>query len=390
MAADDADAGTSDPRPDAPLVAGTAALPDLEPLPLERDGPSRRETVRKVVTRVVIIVVVLAGTAWLLFNIFDDLDFDEIRAAIAELSDAEWLSLTFGWLVWIVAQGALTASLVDKLAVRRGVLASLGPTAVSSVIPGPSDLPVRYSMYQSWGVSTSAAATAVAASGIFSLGSQLILPSIAGVLIVVADVPLDGFMSVIVTASVILAVLVAIAAFLLGSESRTESAGRRLDGAWRAILRRLKKPEPEQNLGTIFAEQRRQAFDHLSDKWLKTTAATVAALVTKFALLLMALRFVGIPESALPWMAVFAVYGLVAGLTAVPLTPGSAGVAEIGFVGMLTAAAGSEWVNEITAGVLLYRLMTWLLIIPVGIGALGVWRHGVSKADKREKAAASA
>ncbi|MGI9644409.1 MAG: lysylphosphatidylglycerol synthase domain-containing protein [Ilumatobacteraceae bacterium] len=388
MAEDDTASGPPDVTGDPAIVAEALGEPDLTTPLAKQDPATRKRTVRKIVSRVVIIVVVLGLSGWLMFRIFDDLDFEEIRAAIAELSDAEWLSLTFGWLVWIVAQGALTASLVDKLAVRRGVLASLGPTAVSSMIPGPSDLPVRYSMYQSWGVSATAAATAVAASGIFSLGSQLILPSIAGVLIVIADVPLEGFFSVIVTASVILAVLVAITAFLLGSEKRTEGAGRRLDGAWRAILRRLKKPEPEENLGTIVADQRRQAFDHLSDKWLKTTAATIAALLTKFALLLMALRFVGIPESELGWMAVFAVFGLVAGLTAIPLTPGSAGIAEIGFVGMLTAAAGTEWVNQITAGVLLYRLLTWLLIIPVGIGALGVWRYGIQKAEQRANAAA--
>jgi uncharacterized protein (TIRG00374 family) len=242
-------------------------------------------------------------------------------------------------------------------------------------------------MYQSWGVSSSDAATAVVASGIFSLGSQLVLPSIAGVLILIADVPIDGFFSIIVTASAVLAVMVVIGAFTLGSANRTEAAGRRLDGAVRSVLRRFKKAEPEDNVGTILADRRAEAFDYLSDKWTKATAATVATIATKFALLVLTLRFVGIPEDELSWIAIFAVYGLVAGLTAIPITPGSAGVAEIGYVGLLTAAAGNEWVNQITAGVLLFRLMTWLLLIPVGFGALGVWRHGVRAEEKRAAAA---
>ena len=237
------------------------------------------------------------------------------------------------------------------------MLASLGPTAVSSVIPGPSDLPVRYSMFQSWGVSSSAAATAVIGSGIFSIGSQLVLPSLAGVLIVLADVPLSGFFSVIVTASVALAVIVVAIAVTLGSASRTETVGRWLDGPVRAVRRRLKRPAPDENLGTTLATKRAEAVDHLAGKWLKATMATVATLAAKCALLVMVLRFVGIPEDALGWMAIVAVFGLVAGLTAIPLTPGSAGVAELGFVGMLAAVAGDEWVNQITAGVLLYRLI---------------------------------
>ena len=108
--------------------AGPALTAAAEALPAEQEPTSRARTIRKVATRVAIIVGVLALSSWVLFNIFDDLDWGEVRSAIAELSDAEWLSLAFGWLVWVVLQGALTASLVDKLAVRRGVLASLGPT----------------------------------------------------------------------------------------------------------------------------------------------------------------------------------------------------------------------------------------------------------------------
>lgn len=347
---------------------------------------SRASTFRRVLARVAVITVVLGLAGWFLFQVFDDLDWNEVRAALRRLSDAELLALTFGWIVWIAAQGALTASLVDKLPVRRGVLASLGPKAVSSVIPGPSDLPIRYTMYQSWGVPPSSAATAVAASGIFSIGSQLILPSIAGILIMVADVPLAGFFSVIVTASMALAVIVTAAAFALGSARRTEAAGRRLDGVVRAIMRRLKKTELDENLGTFLVEKRARAFGHLSGKWLQTTVATILTTATKCALLVMALRFVGIPENALGWVAIFAVFGLVAGLTAIPITPGSAGVAEIGFVGMLTAAAGDQWVNQITAGVVLYRLMTWLLIIPAGFGALGVWRFSLRARKRRSTA----
>ncbi len=369
--------------------AGAALTAAAEALPAEQEPASRAKTIRRVATRVAIIVGVLVLSSWVLFNVFDDLDWGEVRSAIGELSDAEWLSLVFGWLVWIVLQGALTASLVDKLAVRRGVLASLGPTAVSSVIPGPSDLPVRFSMFQSWGVSSSAAATAVVGSGIFSIGSQLVLPSLAGVLIVLADVPLSGFFSVIVTASAALAVIVVAIAVTLGSATRTEAVGRWLDGPVRTVRRRIGKPAPDENLGTTLATKRAEAVDHLAGKWLKATTATVATLAAKCALLVMTLRFVGIPEDALGWMAIVAVFGLVAGLTAIPLTPGSAGVAELGFVGMLTAAAGDEWVNQITAGVLLYRLMTWLLIIPVGLGALGVWRHGVRAAEQRTANAAA-
>lgn len=351
--------------------------------PADLTPNSRRNTIRRVTFRVALVVAVLGFSTWVLFNVFDDLNWDEVRRSIAELSDAEALSLIFGWMVWVVTQGALTASLVDKLAVRRGVLASLGPTAISSLIPGPSDLPIRFRMYQSWGVSSSEATTAVVGSGVFSIGANLILPSIAGVLIVLADVPLSGFFSVIVTASVALAIIVAAAGFTLGSQQRTLTVGRWLDRPTRAVTSKLRKTLPDDNLGVFFVKKRAEAVDQLSGKWLKCSLATIATTAAKCSLLVLTLRFVGIPEDNLGWLAVAAAYGLVAGMTAIPITPGSAGVAELGFVGLLTAAADGDWVNQITAGVLLYRLMTWLLLIPVGMGALGVWRYGVRAAERR-------
>ena len=105
----------------------------------------------KLVGRFVITVAALALSAFVLANVFDDLDPQAIGDSFRSLTDAEWLALGLGWMAMITAQGFQTAALVPKLPVRQGIQAYLGPAAVSSVIPGPSDLPVRYSMFMSWG-----------------------------------------------------------------------------------------------------------------------------------------------------------------------------------------------------------------------------------------------
>ena len=63
----------------------------------------------------------------------------------------------------------------------------------------------------------------------FNIASKLILPAIAGIGVVVADIPLEGVMSTIVTAAVILAIFLIVAGIVLGSEKRTAAAGRLLD-----------------------------------------------------------------------------------------------------------------------------------------------------------------
>ena len=51
---------------------------------------------------------------------------------------------------------------------------------------------------------------------------------------------------------------------------------------------------------------------------------------------------------------------------------------------MLAPIAGAEYVNEVAAGVLLYRLLTWILLIPTGLAALGAWRLQQRKKQQTE------
>ena len=60
---------------------------------------------------------------------------------------------------------------------------------------------------------------------------------------------------------------------------------------------------------------------------------------------------------------------------------------ELAFVGMLTPIAGTEYVNQVTAGVLLFRLLTWLLMIPAGGAAIGLWQLGLQRSARAEAAA---
>jgi hypothetical protein len=266
--------------------------------------------------------------------------------------------------------------------VRHGIVAFLGPASITSVVPGPSDLPVRYRMLTSWGRTTAEATLAVAAGGIFSIGIKLVLPIIAALGLVVSDAPMSDTMQTVVTICLIVGLCVVVLAFVLGSAKRTEQAGRLVAPVWSRVLRLLRKPTPE-DLPAQMVAARAGAMQTLRDRWLIATWATVLTSATKFALLLMCLRFTGVSETDLRWTEVFVVFALVQGLTVFPITAGDAGVSEIAYIGMLTAAAGSEFVNQITAAILVFRIVTWLLIIPVGLGTLGLWKYQLRRMTPR-------
>lgn len=341
----------------------------------------RRGVVVRVIIRIAVMAVGIGIAAFVLASAFDDLDLDAILDAVRSLDDAQRLSLigSTGIVIW--SEALLTSSVVPGLPARRGAMAWLGPTAVASIVPGPSDMPMRYKMFVSWGLPAATATTGVAASALINIALKLVLPAIAGVTLVVADIPLDGVAETIVSVTAILAILITISVVVLGSASRTAAAGRTLDRIWRPTLRLLRREVSGPPLADRLVDGRAEAIRVMHGRWVRSGASAVFVCVTRVSLFVMCLRFAGVPESAVSWQAVFCVWAIVRGLTVIPLMPGNAGVSELAFIGMLAPIAGTQYVNQVTAGVLLFRVLTWLLMIPAGGVAIGLWRRGLQSRD---------
>ena len=91
--------------------------------------------------------------------------------------------------------------------------------------------------------------------------------------------------------------------------------------------------------------------------------------------LLACLRGIGLSQAQVPWQTCLAAFAFVRLLTVLPITPGGVGVTELGLVGILAAGAGHRASAQVTAAVLLYRAVTYLPPIPLGVIACLVWRH---------------
>lgn len=60
-------------------------------------------------------------------------------------------------------------------------------------------------------------------------------------------------------------------------------------------------------------------------------------------------------------------------LSAIPITPGGLGVIELGLIAGLVTAGGER--PEVAAAVLVYRALTYLLPVPVGVVCYVIWRR---------------
>jgi hypothetical protein len=80
-------------------------------------------------------------------------------------------------------------------------------------------------------------------------------------------------------------------------------------------------------------------------------------------------------QSQVPWQASLMAFAFVRLLTVLPVTPGGAGITELGLVSILAAGADHKVVGQVTAAVLLSRAVTYLVPIPSGALACVAWRY---------------
>jgi uncharacterized membrane protein YbhN (UPF0104 family) len=118
---------------------------------------------------------------------------------------------------------------------------------------------------------------------------------------------------------------------------------------------------------------RSRTIDLVEHRWIAITVTSLVSHVSLYLVLLVALRDVGVSNAEVSWAEVLAVFAFARLATAIPFTPGGAGVVEVVLIGGLVAAGGAK--PEVVAAVLIYRALTWLLPVPIGVGTYLGWRR---------------
>jgi uncharacterized membrane protein YbhN (UPF0104 family) len=127
-----------------------------------------------------------------------------------------------------------------------------------------------------------------------------------------------------------------------------------------------------------------QAITLLRGRWHWLTLTTLASHLSLFLVLLLALRHVGVSEAEVSWVEALAAFALVRLLSAFPITPGGIGVVELGLAAALVLAGGDN--AQVVAAVLVFRLLTLVLPIPIGALTWWLWRRGTWYPSERSVA----
>jgi uncharacterized membrane protein YbhN (UPF0104 family) len=230
-------------------------------------------------------------------------------------------------------------------------------------------------MYSSWGFSRSRITVSLLVSGVWNNFAKLALPVVA-----LAGLALGGGVSAgrLLAAAAGVLGLVGAGAVLFavlhteGTSVRTGQVAGRLVSA----LRRPFGLGPVQGWEHATAKFRRRTVLLLRARWRWLTCTVLASHLLLFAVLLLALRYVGVSQDEVGWAEVLAVFAFARLVTAVPLTPGGIGIVEVALVAGLVAAGGDR--VEVVAAVLVFRALTYVLPIPLGLATWLFWRRNRS------------
>jgi uncharacterized membrane protein YbhN (UPF0104 family) len=96
--------------------------------------------------------------------------------------------------------------------------------------------------------------------------------------------------------------------------------------------------------------------------------------ISLFIVLLVALRNVGVSQEEVSWVALFAAFAFVRLISALPLTAGGVGIVELGYAAVLTIGLDDITSAQVVAAILLFRLVMYLLPIPLGLASYILWR----------------
>src|SRR5919109_1985882 len=317
-----------------------------------KSGRSKRT--RRIVGALISLVIVVAIFVYAIPQIAD---YSAVWATISSLTPVELWSLVGAMVFNLVTYWLLNMAALPGLKFAQSAVLTQTTTSVANTLPagGAVAVGLTYSMLRSWGFGGQDIALYVGVTGIWNIFLKLGLPIISLALLAITGQANAALVLAALVGLAVLAVAVALFALALWKKELARRIGDRLGRIASALVRPFGRP-PITTWGEQAVAFRKRTIVLVARRWVAITLTTVVSHL--------ALWFVLLP--------------------ALPLTPGGLGVVELGYIGGLVAAGGSR--PQVVAAVLLFRVLTYGVQIPIGGVTYLIWRarSGGGRGDDEE------
>lgn len=287
-----------------------------------------------------------------------------VEAVVTSLPVRMLALLVVLWIGGLALHTVTLTAALPRLTHRRALTLSLTGSAVANVLPlgGAAGVALNYRMVRGWGFSRQQFATYTIVTNVWDVLAKLVLVLVAlPVLAMTSSVVQGQWFQAVVTLSVVVALVLATTVVALASPVAAARLGRLGD----AVARRFRRST---DLEGAMVDVQAGVGRVVRSSWLRLSLGMALYLGSLGLLLGACLWLTGAGVSPVVVLAALAVERM---LTLAGLTPGGAGIVEVGLSGVLLVLGGDP--AGVVAGVLLYRALTFGLEIPVGGAGLAAW-----------------
>ncbi len=332
-------------------------------------GPTRRD----LIVRFLGLAVVALLLWWALTRL---VSWNEVVRVMGDLAVGDWTVITGVAIARLAIEPLLLMAATPGMRWPTALPGYLAPAAAVSIIPGPSDIAMRYAMYRSWGYSAAQTGASVVLVFLYPLFARIALPVMAVGVLAAFGRSDARLVTVAMIATGVLVAAVVLLALILRSEATARRLGRTVGRAAErvaSVFRMQIPPTLADDLAERAVHFRERTGDVVETRTHLAAGAAAIGQLALFGVLLASLRVVGIGADELDWVTIFAAFALVQLVTSIPITPSGLGVAEAAYIALLTTASSSELAEEVAAGAIVYRLFGWIIVIPLGGLAFAWW-----------------
>ncbi len=258
------------------------------------------------------------------------------------------------WLGGLGIYSLVLSAALPGLGVRRSLLLNLSGSAVANVIPlgGAAATTLNWRMVRGWGHSDRSFVAFCILTNALDLTTKLVLPLVAIATLVVLSLHVPSVLWAVTAGCAAVLALVALARPLAGRLPAGSHPGR----PWQVAVHRYLRDSGE------------RIHELVVRQWPRLVPASIGYVATQVVLLAVALQSVGLDAPVSTVLTAAAIERLG---TLIPVTPGGAGVAEVGAIAWLVASGLNP--VQVVAGVLLYRVFLVVMEIPLGGVLLAIW-----------------
>lgn len=291
-------------------------------------------------------------------------------SVVAAVPILELIGLVGLWALGLLSHTITLTAALPSLTHRRALTLSLTGSAVANVLPlgGAAGIALNGRMAKQWGYGVDQFAAFTVVTNVWDVLAKLALPlTVVPAIAFATGVSIGPVLGPALLASVGLAAGCAAIVAMLSGPSAAARVGGVLEGAAHGLLRAVRSSR-RVRLRAALVDLQASCSSVVRTRWMRLSLGMVLYTALLFALLWACLAVTGAALAPAVVLAGFAVERL---LTLAGLTPGGAGVVEVGLTGALIGLGGPA--GSVVAGVLLYRALTYGLEIPVGGVGLAVW-----------------